>query len=316
MTDVNQSDYIGPSGALKDSPSYTIVSGDLEAMFLPGFGMIGTSLRHQGTEILRCIEDLDALAAKGSVAGIPLLHPWANRLAAHHYRVAGQEVRLDPSSPLLHHDDHGLPIHGVPWPHLEWQLIEARHDSLVARFEWDQSDLLTLFPFHHRIEMIVTLRPGGLTVETTLTAGENTLVPVSFGFHPYFGINTLPRSKWRLRLPEMQMLELNRYGIPTGKQESFGGFDAELGDLEFDQGFALPEETLSFSLAGTDRRITVDFLKGYHYAQVFAPRSQACVALEPMTAPTNALMTGSGLRLVKPGECFQAAFRIGVDTFP
>ena len=95
---------------LKDPTARTLVAGDLEAVFLPAHGMLGASLRYQGVEILRRVEDLEAAAARGSSAGIPLLYPWANRLAEPRYRVLGQEVVLDKSSPLLHFDEHGLPM--------------------------------------------------------------------------------------------------------------------------------------------------------------------------------------------------------------
>src|SRR6266481_5386439 len=96
---------------LKDPTARTLVAGDLEAVFLPAHGMLGASLRHKGVEILGRVEDLEAAAARGSSAGIPLLHPWANRLAEPRYRVLGREVVLDKSSPLLHFDEHGLPMH-------------------------------------------------------------------------------------------------------------------------------------------------------------------------------------------------------------
>ncbi len=276
--------------------------------------MLGASLRHRGEEILRRVEDLDAAATKGSTAGIPFLHPWANRLAGPRYRAAGREVTLDPSSPLLHLDEHGLPNHGVPWSRLSWELSEARPDFIAARLEWSRSDLLAVFPFRHRVELAATLRPDGLTLETTLIAGPDGPVPVSFGFHPYFGLPELPRSQWRLELPAMRRLALDRQGIPTGEEKPFDGFDAELHELSFDDGFALTDERTSFSLTGAGRRISVELLEGYRYAQVFAPKDKEYVALEPMTAPANALMSGSGLRLVEPGGQFRAAFRIRVDA--
>ena len=98
------------SGLLNDPSAHTLIAGDLEAVFLPGHGMLGASLRHRGVEMLRRIEDLDGAAAKGSTAGIPLLHPWANRLSGSRYHAAGREVDLDPSSPVLHLDAHGLPM--------------------------------------------------------------------------------------------------------------------------------------------------------------------------------------------------------------
>ena len=256
------------------------------------------------------------MAVKGSAAGIPLLHPWANRLEGYGYRTADREVALDPSSPLLHFDENGLPIHGVPWSRLDWEVTDAKHDCVVARLEWTRNDLLAIFPFRHRLEMAVTLRSDALTVETTLLAGNNTSVPVSFGFHPYFGLPELPRTRWRLRLPAMRRLLLDEMMIPTGNEEPFGGFDAELGTYDFDDGFALPEGMQSFSLEGAGRRITVEFIEGYNYAQVYAPKGDDFIALEPMTAPTNALATGKGLPLVNPGGRFRASFQVRVDSLP
>jgi aldose 1-epimerase len=302
------------SSLLNDPSAHTLIAGDLEAVFLPGHGMLGASLRHRGLEMLRRVGDLDGAAANGSTAGIPFLHPWANRLAAIRYRAAGRELNLDPSSPLLHLDAHGLPMHGVPWSLLAWELTEARQDFLAARLEWTRSDLLAVFPFRHRLEMAATLNSDGLTLETTLIASSEGPVPVSFGYHPYFGFPDLPRTQWRLKLPAMKRLVLDQRGIPTGAEESLGRFDAELSDVGFDDGFALMEERALFSVTGGDRRITVELLAGYPYAQVFAPKDKDYIAFEPMTAPTNALTSGRGLRLVKSGEQFRAVFRIRVDV--
>jgi aldose 1-epimerase len=171
-----------------------------------------------------------------------------------------------------------------------------------------------VFPFRHRLEMTVTLRPDGLTVETTLVAGSDGPVPVSFGFHPYFGIPGLPRAQWRLTLPAMRRLVSDEHGIPTGQEEPIGAFDSQLGETEFDDGFVVLEERPVFSLAGAGRRISVEFLAGYRYAQVFAPKDKDYIAIEPMTAATNALASGRGLTLVEPGERFRAAFGVTVNS--
>jgi galactose mutarotase-like enzyme len=139
-------------------------------------------------------------------------------------------------------------------------------------------------------------------------------VPVSFGFHPYFGIPGLPRAEWRLALPAMRRLRLDSRGIPNGEADRFERFDARLGDLALDAGFALPDERASFSLRGGGASIRVELLAGYRYAQVFAPAGQDLVALEPMTAPTSALTHGRGLEIVPPGGRFRAAFRVQVDA--
>ena len=289
-----------------------LVAGELEAVFLPGRGMLGVSLRRQGEELLRRLENLESAAAKGSTAGIPLLYPWANRLASPRYHAAGRDVTLDLSSPLLHCDQHDLPIHGVKWALLAWDVVATGPNLLAARLDWTRPELLAVFPFRHKVEMTATLRPDSLTIETRILADD--LVPVSFGFHPYLGIPRLPRKQWRLKLPAMRRLVLDDRGIPTGKEEPFDRFDALLGDLNLDAGFIVLDERPTFSLLGGGHRITVEFLKNYRYAQVFAPKDKDFVALEPMTAPTSVLTSGEGLRVVETGKEFQAAFRIGIQS--
>jgi aldose 1-epimerase len=297
-----------------EAAGFTLIAGDLEAVFLPGWGMLGASLRHKGAQLLRRVSDLETAAAKGNTAGIPLLHPWANRLDGTGYRAAGREVQLDTSSPMLHLDSHGLPMHGVPWSRLAWEPIESQRNRLSARLEWSRKDLLDVFPFPHRIELTATLCPEALRLETTLIAGSDGPVPISFGFHPYFGLPDLPRAKWRLGLPAMRRLLLDERGIPNGEEESCTRFDSEIGARSFDDGFALLDGCPSFSLAGGSRRITLELLAGYAYAQIFAPNEQEFVAIEPMTATTSALTSGRGLRVLAPGERFEAAFRVRVEA--
>jgi aldose 1-epimerase len=308
MSDRDRSDF------LKDPSAHRLVAGDLEAVFLPNHGMLGASLRHRGVEMLRRVDDLAAAAAKGSTAGIPLLHPWANRLADRHYRAGGKEVVLDPSSPLLHLDGHGLPMHGVPWSRLTWEVRDATPHRLTASLDWTRPEWVAIFPFPHRLEITAALDAQGLRLDTVLLAGAGAPVPVSFGFHPYFGIAGVPRSEWRLTLPAMQRLRLDAHGIPTGDAERFERFDRKLAERGFDDGFALEDQRPSFSVTGGGLCIRVAFIAGYRYAQVFAPPADDFIALEPMTAPTSALTNGRELGIVPPGERFHAAFRVSVAS--
>jgi aldose 1-epimerase len=291
-----------------------LVAGDLEALFLPRAGMLCASLRHRGDEMLGRVENIEAAAAKGSTAGIPLLHPWANRIAGLAYRAAGRSITLDRSSPLLHFDDRGLPMHGVPWPLLAWETVAASQDRIAAQLDWTRSDLLEVFPFRHRIQIVASLERESLTLETKLTAGPDGPVPVSFGFHPYFVLPGLPRAKWQLDLPAMRRLALDERGIPSGAETSFPAGESLLGKTDYDSGFALLEDAATFTLTGGGRRVALDLLGGYRYAQVFAPRDKDYVALEPMTAPTGALTTPDRLRLVEAGQTFPATFKVRIET--
>jgi aldose 1-epimerase len=289
-------------------------AGDLEAVFLPTRGMLGASLKHRGVELLRRVDDLEGAAASGSAAGIPLLHPWANRLGDSTYRAAGKEVRLDPASSLWHRDENGLPMHGVPWSRLSWQVVEAGAERLVGRLEWRTEALLAVFPFPHSLEMTLALAPDALTIDTVLTAGADGPVPVAFGFHPYLGLPDRARSEWRLELPAMRRLLVDTRRIPTGAEESLGAGESPLAGRSLDDGFALERDGAVLAISGAGLRVSVELLEGYRYAQAYAPLGRDLVALEPMTAPSNALVSGRGLTVVAAGESFRASFRIRIGS--
>ena len=291
----------------------SLTAGDLQAIFWPAAGMLGASLRFRGVELLRRVEDLDAARTKGSTAGIPLLYPWANRLASLQYRAAGRQVSLDPSSPLLHFDDHKLPMHGVPWSQLHWSVISSKADALTARLDWISQELLAIFPFPHYLEMAVWLRPFDLEIQTTVFADSGLSVPISFGFHPYFGIPGIQRAEWTLKAPAMRNLALDAQGIPTGAESPSPPLAVWLGNTAYDDGFALSGEQATFSIEGNGYSITVNFESGFNFAQIFAPKDNEFIAIDPMTAETNALCSGRGLRVIAPGEQFSASFRIEVS---
>ena len=116
-------------------------TADLHATWLVGAGMLGASLVHRGAELLWQGAGPDAYAQERKFMGIPFLHPWANRLSGFGYSAGGRNVVLDRSSPLLHLDDNGLPIHGLLNASRDWSLREHGADKdrarLLATFDFD-----------------------------------------------------------------------------------------------------------------------------------------------------------------------------------
>ena len=300
----------------RDPSACSLVAGDLEAVFLPLQGMLGASLRHRGVELLRARgqpADCRREREHGGNSAAPSVGQPPRGCSLSRGRAGGDTRSIVASASPRRQGAADSRSAVVP-AHLESD--RGKGGKPVGRLDWTSDDLLAVFPFNHHVEMTATLSPDGLNLETTLVAGPAGPVPVSFGFHPYFGFPELPREKWRLELPAMKQLVLDGRGIPTGEEKPFAPFHGLLGGHQFDDGFAVLDEHASFSVAGAGRRITVDLLAGYRYAQVFAPAGKSFVALEPMTAPTNALLSGQDPQLVEAGGRFRAAFRIGVAVLP
>jgi aldose 1-epimerase len=293
----------------------------LRVAFAPAAGMVGYSLTHRGEELLGLRGGLPAYRERGSSFGLPLLHPWANRLAGLAYSVGGRSVELEGGGPPVHLDPNGLPIHGVVAGLPYWEETGRTpgngNAAIGARLDYAaHPELMGVFPFPHELHVEVELKEGRITVATILLPTGEVAVPVAFGWHPYLRLPGVPRSEWRVELPVRRRAVLDERGLPTGATEAVEVEPGPLGDVTYDDHFVELEEPAIFALEGGGRRIELEFGQGYSFAQVYAPPAtgdNAYICFEPMTATVNALNSGDGLRSVPPGGSFRADFTVRVS---
>ena len=290
---------------------------ELEASFVPSAGMVGCSLRHQGEELLGQRGGLERYVEERSTMGIPLLHPWANRVAMRRFSVAGEEVDLWAHPGLYTLGPKGLPIHGLLAAATGWTV--ERHvetpdgPRLTGRFDFAaDEDRMAVFPFPHEVRIEAGIADRALTIATTIRATGEVPVPIAFGYHPYFRLPGIERSAWEVEVPVNERIVLDVENLPTGEVEPTEVSAGPLGSRTFDDEFVAPDDP--FGLVGGGRRIEVSFGEGYPYAQVYAPDDDDVIAFEPMTAPTNALVSGRDLKLLEPGEEYEASFSITVTS--
>jgi aldose 1-epimerase len=293
---------------------------ELRATFVPDAGMVCSSLRHRGVELLAQRSGVRAYAQRGATMGIPLLYPWANRLAGLRYPGPQGEVQLDPADPLLKLDRNGLPIHGAIAGALPWELLEqpgagadhAGADRLHAHSAWRSAELLKIFPYSHTVELRASVAGARLTIETTVRADGGCDVPVSFGFHPYLTIADTDRRDWLIELPVASRLLLDERMIPIAAGPPLEPRQFTLADGDWDDALTGLEQPAVFSVSAGERRIDVEFCDGFSHAQIYAPSGENFICFEPMTAPTNALVSRDGLHVLAAGNTFRATFAISV----
>ena len=298
----------------------TSPDGETQAQFVPEANMVCRSLRHRGAELLDPGDGVEAYARHGKTMGIPLLYPWANRLARPSYRVGETTVRLPGPQGRYATDPNGLPIHGALPGHLRWAAARPRAvqaglppERVSAALLWDSPGLLELFPFKHELLFDAALAGGRLTLTTTLRATGSDPVPVAFGFHPYLRIPGSSRRDWRVALGATQRLVLDEQMIPTGATEPLAEREFVLGEQSWDDGLAgLDPGGARFEVSDGETALIVSFEEGFDYAQVYAPPGHDFICFEPMTAPTNALDSGQGLTLVAPGEDYRTRWSVAV----
>ena len=99
----------------------TLRAGDVDATFLPELGMVGAGLRWRDQEFVVVRGGTRAIASRHT-SGLPLLHPWANRLSGPRYEQDGRAVTLREGAPGVRLEEHGLPMHGLLGGSRDWRV--------------------------------------------------------------------------------------------------------------------------------------------------------------------------------------------------
>jgi hypothetical protein len=301
---------------LAGSPALELQAGDLTAVVVPTIGMVVASLRADSTELLGQRVGLAAYRDKGSSFGVPLLYPWANRLSGLSYTAGGTSVQLDAAVTPIKLDGNGLPIHGLLTASRLWELGHATADEggaeVMATLDFgEQPELLAGFPFPHAIALTHRLDASGLQTTLTVMPTGDIAVPIAFGFHPYLAPGG-DRTAWLVDLPVTSHAVLDERGLPTGEVEPVPPGPRALDTAAYDDLYPTIEAEPEFAVENAERRLEVSFGQHFSCAQVYAPADADFICFEPMTAPTDALVTGTDLRFVEPGGSFTASFRIDV----
>ncbi|MGE3810146.1 MAG: aldose 1-epimerase [Candidatus Nanopelagicales bacterium] len=294
----------------------TLVSPDgVEAAFLPGHGMLGTSLRLGGAELLARRGGLPAHPEKGWSFGIPLLAPWANRLRTHGQQVGDAAWTVGPGAIP---DDNGHPIHGlVALLPFEVARAEAVDGAAVLHGLLEFGPALPSFPsfpFPHHLDVEAALSGRVLRIATTLTPTADVAVPVAFGWHPWFELPGAPRPDWVVEAPFTDQAVLDAENLPTGEvlEEAFPS--GRLADRFMDDVWLGVPADARASVSGGGHRVTVRYAEGYDVAVVFAPLLFDAVCFEPMTARTDPFEGWDRLHVVQPGSSYTAVFEIEVAS--
>ena len=304
--------------------AYTLSSpSDVTVTFVPGAGMVGSSLTHEGEELLGMRAGLGAYRDSGKTCGIPLLAPWANRLDVKEFN--GIELVTD-GTPGAHPDANGLPIHGLLAGCPDWHITRAEVGGegddegawLVANLDFHAArPEFPAFPFPHLLTVAVHLIGSKVEIWTSVTATGDREVPIAFGWHPYFAPPGGMRADWTVSKPFTHKVKLDSRCVPTGDIKRGPVEVKTLGDPA-DGGVVL-DDLFSDVVAGTtawieggNRRITLSYDFGYDYAVLFAPADQPLVAIEPMTAPTDPLAGHFPIKTALPGETYTARYGITV----
>ncbi len=304
---------------------HAIMAGDYQAIVTElGAGL--RSLTHCGRPLITGYEP-DELppAAAGQ-----LLAPWPNRIDGGRYDFGGAAFQLELSEAARGNAIHGL----TRWAN--WAPAPA--GTIQSTAGQASADRVTLrhvlhgrpgYPFC--LSLSVTYRldaKAGLAVAVTAENAGSRPAPYGTGSHPYLSAGPPSVDACELELPAARWLPTDDRGIPAGPARHVEGspFDFRtarpIGDTSLDH--ALTGLTRDSSgrawarLTGPETTIGLWAGPGYGWLQVFTGDGLAgelrrrALAVEPMTCPPNAFVTGEDVLTLAPGDSVTHAWGLQV----
>jgi aldose 1-epimerase len=267
---------------------------------------LGASLRHVAVDGLDVVPPYPHDAPTPAASGLVLV-PWPNRVRDGKWAQRGTSYQLSISEPALGNASHGL-LRFAPY-----RLDTRTDDAAVLSAEVFPQ---TGYPFHLVVTVRYALGDDGLHVVHEVRNVGAAEAPVAVGQHPYLSLGGVPTADLVLRSPGATRFVVDDRKLPVGREPVDGATDLRggrrLGDLDLDTAYGDlardPDGRARTSLTAPDgRRVSLWQGEGLDFVQVFTtdryPGQELAVAIEPMSAPADALNSGIGLHwLPKDGN--------------
>ncbi|MCW2599680.1 MAG: aldose 1-epimerase family protein [Frankiales bacterium] len=269
---------------------------------------VGGGLRSYRVGEVDVLDGFEVTAMCDGARGQALL-PWPNRVADGRYSWQGTNHQLPLTEPDRHNAIHGL----TRWAN--WELLELTASGVHLRHRLPTQPG---WPFLLRCDLEYTLSGDGLSVRTTLTNVGSEPCPAAAGAHPYLSAGAGLLDTCTLQVPADTFLPTDERGIPVSRRQVEGTEhdfrEARLiGGLQLDEAYGdLHRDSKGHAVVRLQRAdgSTVELWAGvgYPYLEIFTgdtltpERRRRGLAVEPMTAPPNALQTGQDLMVLDPQQ--------------
>ncbi len=231
----------------------------------PGRGAHVTGLTVDGRDLLYMDRATFEDPAKNVRGGIPILFPFAGRLADDRFLPAGTTI----------------PQHGFG-RNRAWTVAGQDARTVVLALEPDAA-AKAVYPYDFRAEQTCRIIPRGLLVELRIRNRGASPLPVAPGWHPYF------------RCPSARKPEIAG-SVPGLTPDKFPN------NREFDFGLPAPTAgaaTFQIPDLGT---LALSWSPNLQHLQFWSPAGKDFVCIEPFTGPTDAINRAEMRVDIAPGS--------------
>jgi len=263
-------------------------SGD-RLRIVPERGGIVTEWRCGDREVLYFDQERYADPGKSIRGGIPVLFPICGNLPADRLELNGVA--------------HTLKQHGFA-RNLPWQLQLLKDQGGVKLTLTETEETLAAYPFPFLVEMEVRPVAQALEIHTTIANRSESVMPFSFGLHPYFNVSELSQTDVA-GLNERCLNHLEMADTDTASQLT-----------------RLPEG-VDFLCRPAGPVTLIDHTNGHQLqlqhkepmdlTVIWTEPPRAMVCVEPWTGPRQSLLTGDRKLEIQPGASCVLSCRYAVS---
>ena len=238
------------------------------------------------------------------------LFPWPNRISDGKYTFEGVDYELYLTEPARQNAIHGL----TRWAN--WERVDDGSNEAVV----EVGHRLHGQPgYPHQLELKIRYElADGLAVTASATNVGASDAPYGYGTHPYLSVGrSIDECVLEFRAAEWLEVSPERM-TPIGLSPVAGSpYDFHsprvIGDLDIDNAFTgLGGGEWSVTLTDPDSGARSVLTSDTPWMQLYTGGAigRTALAVEPMTCPPNAFITGQNLVVLKPGDSHSTTFRV------
>ena len=274
----------GAAGSDAEYPSVAICHGGYTAE-LALFGGAVKALTYRGAPLVESYEGKPPL-----MAGV-VLAPWPNRTENGWFEWQGTGHQLEINEPERNNAIHGF---AVDW----WRIKERSANRVALAFDIEPRQG---WPWAIQLAAAYALDEQGLHHQLTARTTEPGEVPFAYGLHLYLSPQGAGAKEAVFSADVGKRYLLSARNLPTGKTEQVRITNQPIAEVDWDDCFH-GEGPLTAVYSAGGKGVRLEMGEGLNWVQMFTPADfpraggpGKALAVEPMSAPPNALRSGQDL---------------------
>jgi aldose 1-epimerase len=284
-------------------------------IIIPEFGGVIADLQlFNGNSTIAVIDSYKSLNDVDANNGYKshYLLPFPNRMRNGKYDFEGKSYQFPINDTNTNNNLHGF-LETVPMNIIATENIgNQKVIILKGNFEG-----LSYFPFPFEITIKYLFSDSELTIESTIKNIGKTNMPIGYGWHPYFKLNTEKVDDLFLQFPDCQAVTIDNRMMPTGEVLPYSTFSAltKIGNTTLDNCFLINKNSNSnqaeIILKSETTTLSIWQETGENacnYFQVYTPENRQTIAIEPMTCNIDAFNNQDGLWVLEVGKARSVRF--------